>query len=92
MLKNAPILILDEATSALDSESERVIQKALWELMKDKTAVVIAHRLSTIQRLDRIVVLDKGKIIEEGSHSSLLQKKGLYAKLWSHQSGGFIEE
>lgn len=92
MLKNAPILILDEATSALDSESERVIQKALWELMKDKTAVVIAHRLSTIQRMDRIVVLDEGKIVEEGSHVALLEQNGLYAKLWSHQSGGFIEE
>jgi ATP-binding cassette subfamily B protein len=92
MLKNAPILILDEATSALDSESERVIQKALWELMKDKTAVVIAHRLSTIQRLDRIVVIDKGKIVEDGSHQALLKKAGLYARLWKHQSGGFIEE
>ncbi len=92
MLSGAPILVLDEATSALDSESERVIQKALWELMKDKTAVVIAHRLSTIQRMDRIVVLDEGKITEEGSHKTLLQHKGLYAKLWSHQSGGFIEQ
>jgi ATP-binding cassette, subfamily B, bacterial len=92
MLKNAPILVLDEATSALDSESERVIQKALWELMKDKTAVVIAHRLSTIQRMDRIVVLDKGWIIEQGTHGALLQEDGLYAKLWHHQSGGFIEE
>jgi ATP-binding cassette, subfamily B, bacterial len=91
MLSGAPILILDEATSALDSESERVIQKALWELMKDKTAVVIAHRLSTIQRMDRIVVLDEGKIIEEGSHKALLKQGGLYAKLWSHQSGGFID-
>lgn len=91
MLANAPILVLDEATSALDSESERYIQKALWELMKDKTAVVIAHRLSTIQRLDRIVVLDEGKIIEEGSHKQLLDQKGLYAKLWAHQSGGFLE-
>ncbi len=92
MLKNAPILILDEATSALDSESERVIQKALWELMKDKTAVVIAHRLSTIQRLDRIVVLNEGKIVEQGSHKKLLDNDDLYARLWSHQSGGFIEE
>ncbi|MEK7059432.1 MAG: ABC transporter ATP-binding protein [Patescibacteria group bacterium] len=92
MLTNAPILILDEATSALDSESERLIQKALWQLMKDKTAVVIAHRLSTIQRMDRIVVVDEGKIIEQGSHDSLLKKNGLYAKLWSHQSGGFIED
>jgi ATP-binding cassette subfamily B protein len=92
MLSGAPIIVLDEATSALDSESERVIQKALWELMKGKTAVVIAHRLSTIQRMDRIVVLDEGKIIEEGSHKSLLEHDGLYAKLWSHQSGGFIEQ
>ena len=91
MLSNAPILVLDEATSALDSESERVIQKALWELMKGKTAVVIAHRLSTIQRMDRIVVLDEGKIIEQGSHKALLKQGGLYAKLWSHQSGGFID-
>lgn len=92
MLKNAPILILDEATSALDSQSEQLIQKALWELMKDRTAVVIAHRLSTIQKMDRIVVLDKGKIIEQGSHRTLLKHKGLYAKLWSHQSGGFLED
>ncbi len=92
MLANAPILILDEATSALDSESERLIQKALWELMKAKTAVVIAHRLSTIQRLDRIVVMDEGKVIEQGSHKSLLKQEGLYAKLWNHQSGGFIED
>jgi ATP-binding cassette subfamily B protein len=92
MLTNAPILILDEATSALDSESEKMIQKALRHLMKDKTAVVIAHRLSTIQRMDRIVVLDRGKIVENGSHSELLQQAGLYARLWSHQSGGFLEE
>jgi ATP-binding cassette subfamily B protein len=92
MLSGAPILMLDEATSALDSESERVIQKALWALMKDKTAVVIAHRLSTIQRMDRIVVLDKGKITEQGSHKSLLEQGGLYARLWKHQSGGFIDE
>ncbi|HSW36818.1 MAG TPA: ABC transporter ATP-binding protein [Candidatus Saccharimonadales bacterium] len=92
ILKNAPVLILDEATSALDSESERYIQAALWELMKDKTSVVIAHRLSTIQHLDRIVVLDEGKIVEEGSHKQLLELGGTYARLWSHQSGGFIEE
>jgi ATP-binding cassette subfamily B protein len=91
MLKNAPILVLDEATSALDSESERLIQKALWQLMKDKTAVVIAHRLSTIQRLDRIVVLHEGEIIEEGAHKKLLEQDGLYARLWAHQSGGFLE-
>jgi ATP-binding cassette subfamily B protein len=92
MLKNAPILVLDEATSALDSESEKAIQKALWELMDGKTAVVIAHRLSTIQKMDRILVLDNGKIVEDGSHKQLLAAKGIYAKLWAHQSGGFIEE
>ncbi len=92
MLKNAPILVLDEATSALDSESERAIQQALWELMKDKTAIVIAHRLSTIQKMDRIVVLDDGQIVEEGKHQDLLKYNGLYAKLWQHQSGGFLED
>jgi ATP-binding cassette, subfamily B, bacterial len=92
ILKNAPILVLDEATSALDSESEKAIQKALWKLMDDKTAVVIAHRLSTIQRMDRILVLDDGKIVEQGSHGELLENGGIYAKLWAHQSGGFIEE
>ncbi|MGD8373478.1 MAG: ABC transporter ATP-binding protein [Candidatus Woesebacteria bacterium] len=92
ILKDAPILVLDEATSALDSESEVLIQKALWELMKDRTAIVIAHRLSTVQKMDQIVVLENGKIIEQGNHSNLLQKQGEYAKLWAHQSGGFIEE
>lgn len=92
MLKNAPILVLDEATSALDSESESLIQDALWRLMENKTAIVIAHRLSTIQKMDRIVVLDDGKIVEEGSHKDLLKANGSYAKLWAHQSGGFIEE
>ncbi|MEJ0073335.1 MAG: ABC transporter ATP-binding protein [Candidatus Saccharibacteria bacterium] len=93
MLKNAPILMLDEATSALDSESEALIQDALWKLMEGRTAIVIAHRLSTIQRMDRIVVLDNGKIVEEGSHKELVSKKnGTYAKLWARQSGGFIEE
>ncbi|MGB4758624.1 MAG: ABC transporter ATP-binding protein [Candidatus Saccharimonadales bacterium] len=93
MLKNAPILVLDEATSALDSESEVLIQAALWELMKGRTAIVIAHRLSTIQKMDQIIVLDNGKIAEEGSHKELVAKKnGTYAKLWAHQSGGFIEE
>lgn len=92
ILKNSPILLLDEATSALDSESEVVIQKALWKLMEGRTAIVIAHRLSTIQKMDRIIVLDKGRVIEEGSHSELLAKNGTYAELWAHQSGGFIEE
>lgn len=92
ILKNAPILVLDEATSALDSESEKLIQASLTELMKDRTTVVIAHRLSTIQKMDRIIVLEDGKIIEDGSHTKLLAQKGTYASLWSHQSGGFIEE
>jgi ATP-binding cassette subfamily B protein len=92
ILKDAPILVLDEATSALDSESEKVIQAALWRLMEGRTAIVIAHRLSTIQKMDRIIVLDHGNIMEEGSHQTLLKKKGTYAKLWAHQSGGFIEE
>ncbi len=93
MLKNAPILVLDEATSALDSESEELIQDALWKLMEGRTAIVIAHRLSTIQRMDRILVMDNGKIVEEGTHKELIRKdNGVYAKLWQKQSGGFIEE
>jgi ATP-binding cassette subfamily B protein len=92
MLKDAPILVLDEATSALDSESEKLIQEALWKLMEGRTAIVIAHRLSTIQKMDRIVVLEDGEIAEQGSHKGLLEKKGVYATLWAHQSGGFIEE
>ncbi len=92
MIKDAPILVLDEATSALDSDSERLIQDALWKLMKNKTALVIAHRLSTIQKMDRIIVLENGEIIEEGSHKELLAGDGIYAELWKHQSGGFIEE
>lgn len=92
MLKNAPILVLDEATSALDSESEALIQDALWKLMEDRTAIVIAHRLSTIQRMDRIVVLDNGRIVEQGSHKELIRQNGTYAQLWIRQSGGFIEE
>jgi ATP-binding cassette, subfamily B, bacterial len=91
LLKDAPILVLDEATSALDSRSEQYIQKALWNLMEGRTAIVIAHRLSTIQRMDRIVVMDKGKIVDIGSHEELLNRKeGIYAKLWAHQSGGYI--
>ena len=92
VLKDAPILILDEATSALDSESEKLIQDALQKLMKGRTSIVIAHRLSTISKLDRVIVLDKGDIVEDGSHEALLNEKGIYAKLWAHQSGGFIEE
>lgn len=92
MLKNAPILILDEATSALDSESELYIQEALWRLMENKTSIVIAHRLSTIQKMDRIIVLDDGGIVEEGTHAQLIKSKGMYAKLWKHQSGGFLQE
>lgn len=92
MLKNAPILVLDEATSSLDSESEVLIQTALWQLMEGRTAIVVAHRLSTIQRMDRIVVSDEGRIIEQGTHKELLRANGAYASLWEHQSGGFIEE
>lgn len=92
LLKNAPILVLDEATSALDSESEALIQDALWKLMANKTAIIIAHRLSTIQKMDRIIVLQNGRIVEEGSHKELLHINGSYAKLWQHQSGGFMED
>ncbi len=91
MLKPAPILVLDEATSSLDSISESYIQEAFDELMKGKTTIVIAHRLSTIQKMDRIIVLDKGKIVEEGTHKELLAKDGFYADLWNHQTGGFLE-
>lgn len=92
ILKDAPILILDEATSALDSESEKLIQRSLDTLMKGRTSIVIAHRLSTIAKLDRVIVMDNGKIVEDGPHEVLLRQKGIYAKLWSHQSGGFIDE
>ena len=92
ILEDAPILILDEATSALDSESEALIQESLETLMKNRTSIVIAHRLSTIAKLDRIVVMKRGCIIEDGTHNELLKKNGTYAQLWQRQSGGFIEE
>jgi ATP-binding cassette subfamily B multidrug efflux pump len=90
LLKNAPILVLDEATSALDSEVEAVIQDSLYDLMEGKTVIAIAHRLSTIAAMDRLVVMDQGRIIEDGSHQQLLKKGGLYAELWMRQSGGFL--
>ncbi len=90
LLKDAPILILDEATSALDSEVEAAIQEQLHRLMDGKTVIAIAHRLSTIAEMDRLIVMDQGKIIEDGSHDELLQKDGVYAQLWKRQSGGFI--
>ena len=90
ILKNAPILLLDEATSALDSEVEAAIQDTLYGMMEGKTVIAIAHRLSTIAQMDRIVVLDKGRIIEDGAHSDLLAKGGVYADLWARQSGGFL--
>ena len=92
MLKNAPILLLDEATSALDSEVESAIQRSLYRLMEGKTVVAIAHRLSTIAAMDRLIVIDQGRIVEQGDHKSLLGKDGLYARLWAHQSGGFLGE
>lgn len=91
-LKNAPILILDEATSALDSQTEAVIQKSFDKLSHGRTTIVIAHRLSTLRSMDRLIVLDKGKIVETGTHASLLRRDGVYAKLWKMQSGGFIQE
>ncbi|TIN58971.1 MAG: ABC transporter ATP-binding protein, partial [Mesorhizobium sp.] len=87
MLKDAPILILDEATSALDSEAEAAIQENLYKLMQGKTVIAIAHRLSTIAAMDRLVVMDKGRVIEEGSHEELVARGGLYAQLWQRQSG-----
>ncbi len=92
MLKDAPILLLDEATSALDSEVEAAIQASLYRLMEGKTVVAIAHRLSTIAAMDRLVVMDAGRIVEQGSHAELLAAGGLYARLWAHQSGGFLGE
>ena len=92
MLKDAPILLLDEATSALDSEVEVAIQESLDKMMANKTVIAIAHRLSTIAAMDRLIVLDKGQIVEQGTHAELLEQNGLYAKLWAHQSGGFLSE
>ena len=92
MLKNAPILLLDEATSALDSEVEVAIQESLDEMMQGKTVIAIAHRLSTIAAMDRLIVMDDGRIIEQGTHTELLAKNGIYARLWHHQSGGFLGE
>ncbi|MEL7401321.1 MAG: ATP-binding cassette domain-containing protein, partial [Pseudomonadota bacterium] len=92
LLKDAPILILDEATSALDSEVEAAIQKSLYRLMENKTVIAIAHRLSTIAAMDRLIVMDQGRIVEQGSHQQLLQQNGIYAQLWNHQTGGFIGE
>lgn len=92
LLKDSPILLLDEATSALDSESEVLVQKALLALMKGRTVIAIAHRLSTLRAMDRLVVFDKGLIVEDGTHDELIQKGGLYADLWNHQAGGFLED
>lgn len=92
LLKDAPILILDEATSALDSEVESAIQESLYQLMEGKTVIAIAHRLSTIAAMDRLIVLDNGQIVEEGTHEALIQQGGIYAQLWQHQTGGFLGE
>jgi len=92
MLKQSPILILDEATSSLDSESEKAVQDALRELIRNKTVIAIAHRLSTLLAMDRIIVLSSGQIVEDGSHQALLQRNGIYANLWNHQVGGFLIE
>jgi ATP-binding cassette subfamily B protein len=90
ILKDAPILVLDEATSSLDSESELLVQDALWTLIARRTAIVIAHRLSTVRRMDTLVILERGRIVEQGSHDALLAQGGIYATLWAHQSGGFL--
>ncbi|MES2014777.1 MAG: ABC transporter ATP-binding protein [Patescibacteria group bacterium] len=92
ILKNAPILLMDEATASLDSESEVAIQNALKELMKSKTVIAIAHRLSTLREMDRIIVMDRGKIVEEGTHEELIKTGGTYSELWNHQAGGFLQE
>jgi ATP-binding cassette subfamily B multidrug efflux pump len=92
ILKGAPILVLDEATSALDSESEAVIQEQLGALMAGRTVIAVAHRLSTIARMDRLVVMEAGRIVEQGSHAELLAANGAYARMWNRQSGGFIDD
>jgi ATP-binding cassette subfamily B protein len=92
ILRDAPILLLDEATSALDSESEALVQRALWRLMEGRTALVVAHRLSTVARMDQLVVLDRGQIAEKGTHQDLLRLGGTYARLWQRQSGGFLDD
>ena len=92
LLKDAPILILDEATSALDSEVEAAIQEQLVNLMSGKTVIAIAHRLSTIAAMDRLIIMDEGRIVEQGSHAELLRRGGLYAELWARQSGGFLAQ
>lgn len=91
ILRDAPILLLDEATSALDSESEVLVQDALWGLMAGRTALVVAHRLSTVAAMDQLILLDRGHIVEQGTHGQLLAADGTYAKLWQHQSGGFLD-
>jgi ATP-binding cassette subfamily B multidrug efflux pump len=92
LLKDAPILVLDEATSALDSEVEAAIQEQLVNLMSGKTVIAIAHRLSTIAAMDRLIIMDEGRIVEQGSHAELLRRGGLYAELWARQSGGFLAQ
>jgi ATP-binding cassette subfamily B multidrug efflux pump len=92
MLKDAPILLLDEATSALDSESEVAIQHALEVLMEGRTVIAIAHRLSTLRKMDRIVVMENGEVIEDGDHESLARAGGVYERLWNHQAGGFLQD
>ena len=91
LLKDAPILLLDEATSALDSEVEAAIQQSLYRLMAGKTVIAIAHRLSTVAAMDRLIVLDQGRVVEEGRHDVLIKNDGVYAHLWRRQSGGFID-
>ncbi|MEU6536939.1 ABC transporter ATP-binding protein [Streptomyces sp. NPDC047000] len=92
ILRDAPVLLLDEATSALDSESEILVQEALWRLMEGRTALVVAHRLSTVAGMDQLVVLDRGRVAEQGTHQDLLTRDGVYARLWQHQSGGFLDD